>query len=122
MPTGNNGPDDSGLYGIQVVWNHCPYCGQKAGSPDWKARTHILWANQHGTQQRIFCDCGTWADYTWSNKRGEIVSHRIVKKPLFGNDCQHKYAHREEEGRFTYCPDCGMQWEDEPDDLINWPF
>lgn len=61
----------------------CPHCGQVCGSPDWKARYHIWWSNQHGFRIRIFCKvCEAWTDITWSNKLNTVKSWRFVKLPV----------------------------------------
>jgi len=41
----------------------CVVCNTEPGAPEWKARRAVLWANQYGREERIFCDvCGAWSD------------------------------------------------------------
>lgn len=59
----------------------CPNCEQQSGSPDWKAREHILWANGYGKEIRLFCDnCGQWTDFK-IDVHGDIYKTEIIQKP-----------------------------------------
>lgn len=64
---------------------NCPHCQTPAGPPEWKARKHILWANQHGRKTRLFCKvCGAWTDFTLrygSDRASDTETMTMVKMP-----------------------------------------
>ena len=65
---------------------NCPNCNQPTGSPDWKAKEHILWANAHGRKIRIFCKkCGQWTDVrltNWNEVKDTYVVQKSYEKRL----------------------------------------
>lgn len=55
----------------------CPDCGQVVGAPEWGAKQHIMWRNQHGQKVRIFCDaCGAWNDVIQRDGKRDAVTQR----------------------------------------------
>lgn len=58
----------SGIISYNGISCECGACGAKVHENN--AQMTILWANQHGTSIRIFCDlCGIWTDWTRTSKR-----------------------------------------------------
>lgn len=54
----------------------CPVCLTPTNAPEWKARTTYLWANQHGQEERVFCDvCGAWSDVM---TLGDKITTRVL--------------------------------------------
>lgn len=63
--------------------NHrCGICLTPCGAPNWQARYHTLWSNQHGWKVRVFCSyCGAWTDIKllYASNSGEQKA--FVKPP-----------------------------------------
>lgn len=60
----------------------CAICNTLPGAPAWEAKSHILWANQYGRKERIFCKvCGAWTDVRliYASENGEQKT--VVKQP-----------------------------------------
>lgn len=62
----------------------CSNCGARNHPGEtFTLKTTILFANQHQTRIRRFCDaCGQWEDITLRRIDGEIVKRRIVRMPI----------------------------------------
>lgn len=62
----------------------CGGCGAQVSENN--AQMVILWANQHGTKIRIFCDlCGLWTDRSHTTKGGhrERVFRPVIPHPTY---------------------------------------